>query len=92
MPTRSFLRGKTALIQTTGRAARNTAGKVILYADKRTEAIVGAMEETSRRRAIQVAYNEERDHARVDRQGRVRHLRAPLARVPARSLVTSPAR
>jgi excinuclease ABC subunit B len=54
-----FLRGKTALIQTTGRAARNTAGKVLLYADKRTEAIVGAMDETSRRRAIQVAYNEE---------------------------------
>jgi excinuclease ABC subunit B len=54
-----FLRGKTALIQTTGRAARNTAGKVLLYADKRTEAIVGAMEETSRRRAYQIAYNEE---------------------------------
>ncbi len=54
-----FLRGKTALIQTTGRAARNTAGKVILYADKRTEAIIGAMEETNRRRAYQVAYNEE---------------------------------
>jgi len=54
-----FLRGKTALIQTTGRAARNTAGKVILYADKRTEAIIGAMDETSRRRAYQVAYNEE---------------------------------
>jgi excinuclease ABC subunit B len=54
-----FLRGKTALIQTTGRAARNTAGKVLLYADKRTEAIIGAMEETNRRRAIQVAYNEE---------------------------------
>ena len=54
-----FLRGKTALIQTTGRAARNTAGKVLLYADKRTEAIIGAMEETSRRRAYQVAYNEE---------------------------------
>ena len=54
-----FLRGKTALIQTTGRAARNTAGKVLLYADKRTEAIIGAMEETSRRRAVQVAYNEE---------------------------------
>jgi excinuclease ABC subunit B len=54
-----FLRGKTALIQTTGRAARNTAGKVLLYADKRTEAIVGAMDETSRRRAVQVAYNEE---------------------------------
>jgi excinuclease ABC subunit B len=54
-----FLRGKTALIQTTGRAARNTAGKVLLYADKRTEAIVGAMEETRRRREYQVAYNEE---------------------------------
>ena len=54
-----FLRGKTALIQTTGRAARNTAGKVLLYADKRTEAIIGAMEETNRRREYQVAYNEE---------------------------------
>ena len=54
-----FLRGKTALIQTTGRAARNTAGKVLLYADKRTEAIVGAMDETQRRREYQVAYNEE---------------------------------
>jgi excinuclease ABC subunit B len=54
-----FLRGKTALIQTTGRAARNTAGKVLLYADKRTEAIAGAMEETARRRGYQRAYNEE---------------------------------
>jgi excinuclease ABC subunit B len=54
-----FLRGKTALVQTTGRAARNIHGKVILYADKRTEAIIGAMEETNRRRAYQLAYNEE---------------------------------
>jgi excinuclease ABC subunit B len=54
-----FLRGKTALIQTTGRAARNTNGKVLLYADKRTEAIVGALEETNRRRAYQLEYNEE---------------------------------
>jgi excinuclease ABC subunit B len=54
-----FLRGKTALVQTTGRAARNVNGKVILYADKRTEAIIGAMEETNRRRAYQIAYNEE---------------------------------
>jgi excinuclease ABC subunit B len=54
-----FLRGKTALIQTTGRAARNVNGKVLLYADKRTEAIIGAMEETNRRRAYQIAYNEE---------------------------------
>jgi excinuclease ABC subunit B len=54
-----FLRGKTALIQTIGRAARNVNGKVLLYADKLTEAIQGAIDETNRRRAIQIAYNEE---------------------------------
>ncbi len=54
-----FLRGKTALIQTIGRAARNVNGKVLLYADKLTEAIQGAIEETSRRREVQLAYNEE---------------------------------
>jgi excinuclease ABC subunit B len=54
-----FLRGKTALIQTIGRAARNTNGKVLMYADKMTEAIKGAIDETTRRRAVQLAYNEE---------------------------------
>jgi len=54
-----FLRGKTALIQTIGRAARNVNGKVLLYGDKLTEAIKGATEETERRRRIQLAYNEE---------------------------------
>src|SRR5436305_1623998 len=54
-----FLRGKTALIQTIGRAARNVNGKVLLYADKMTEAIQGALGETDRRRAKQLAYNEE---------------------------------
>jgi excinuclease ABC subunit B len=54
-----FLRGKTALVQTIGRAARNVNGRVLLYADKLTEAIKGAMDETERRRAIQLAYNEE---------------------------------
>jgi excinuclease ABC subunit B len=54
-----FLRGKTALIQTIGRAARNVNGKVLMYADKMTEAIQGALEETNRRRAKQLAYNEE---------------------------------
>jgi excinuclease ABC subunit B len=54
-----FLRGKTALIQTIGRAARNTNGKVLMYADKMTEAIRGALDETDRRRAKQLAYNEE---------------------------------
>jgi excinuclease ABC subunit B len=54
-----FLRGKTALIQTIGRAARNVNGKVLMYADKLTEAIQGALDETNRRRAVQLAYNEE---------------------------------
>jgi excinuclease ABC subunit B len=54
-----FLRGKTALIQTIGRAARHVEGKVLMYADKLTEAIKGALDETNRRRAIQIAYNEE---------------------------------
>jgi excinuclease ABC subunit B len=54
-----FLRGKTALVQTIGRAARNVNGKVLLYGDKLTEAIQGALEETSRRRETQLAYNEE---------------------------------
>jgi excinuclease ABC subunit B len=54
-----FLRGKTALIQTIGRAARNVNGKVLMYADKMTEAIKGALDETNRRRVVQLAYNEE---------------------------------
>jgi excinuclease ABC subunit B len=54
-----FLRGRTSLIQTIGRAARNVNGKVLLYADKVTQAIQEAMSETDRRRAIQLAYNEE---------------------------------
>src|SRR5260370_31197338 len=54
-----FLRGKTALIQTIGPAARNVNRKVLLSAHHMTEAILGAMDETSRRRAKQLAYNEE---------------------------------
>ncbi len=54
-----FLRGETSLIQTIGRAARNIRGKVIMYADKETAAMRSAIQETDRRRAIQVAYNEE---------------------------------
>ena len=54
-----FLRGKTALIQTIGRAARHVNGRVLMYADKMTEAIKGALEETERRRSVQLAYNEE---------------------------------
>ena len=54
-----FLRGETSLIQTIGRAARNIRGKVIMYADKESQAMRNAISETDRRRAIQVAYNEE---------------------------------
>jgi excinuclease ABC subunit B len=54
-----FLRGATSLIQTIGRAARNINGRVIMYADKETAAMRTALEETDRRRAIQLAYNEE---------------------------------
>jgi excinuclease ABC subunit B len=54
-----FLRGRTSLIQTIGRAARNINGKVLMYADKQTEAIKQAIDETDRRRSVQVAYNEE---------------------------------
>jgi excinuclease ABC subunit B len=54
-----FLRGRTSLIQTIGRAARNVHGKVLMYADKQTEAIKEALDETNRRRAVQLAYNEE---------------------------------
>jgi excinuclease ABC subunit B len=54
-----FLRGETSLIQTIGRAARNIGGKVLMYADRETRAMRAAIEETDRRRAIQVAYNAE---------------------------------
>ncbi|MPN18102.1 UvrABC system protein B [bioreactor metagenome] len=53
-----FLRSATALIQTIGRAARNINGKVIMYADKMTDAMTRAIEETNRRRTKQVAYND----------------------------------
>ena len=52
-----FLRSERSLVQTVGRAARNVEGTVILYADKVTESIRKAMDETARRRDIQKAYN-----------------------------------
>jgi excinuclease ABC subunit B len=54
-----FLRSDRSLIQTAGRAARNAAGRIIMYADNMTGSMVRMMEETGRRREIQLAYNEE---------------------------------
>ena len=54
-----FLRSATSLIQTIGRAARNVSGEVIMYADKITDSMAQAIEETDRRREKQVAYNTE---------------------------------
>ncbi|EOT46932.1 MULTISPECIES: excinuclease ABC subunit UvrB [Enterococcus] len=54
-----FLRSERSLIQTIGRAARNSNGKVIMYADKMTDSMTKAIDETARRRAIQEAYNKE---------------------------------
>jgi len=54
-----FLRGETSLVQTIGRAARNVNGRVLMYADKETDAMRAAIRETDRRREIQLAYNEE---------------------------------
>lgn len=54
-----FLRSETSLIQTIGRAARNSTGRVIMYADKMTDSMEAAISETNRRRQIQMAYNKE---------------------------------
>lgn len=54
-----FLRSERSLVQTIGRAARNSDGKVIMYADKMTDSMQRAIDETSRRRSIQEAYNKE---------------------------------
>ncbi|MCC5698434.1 hypothetical protein LH612_35405, partial [Klebsiella pneumoniae] len=53
-----FLRSETSLVQTIGRAARNVSGQVHMYADRVTESMQRAIDETNRRRAKQIAYNE----------------------------------
>ena len=81
-----FLRGQTALIQTIGRAARNVNGTVLMYADKHTEAIQYALDETvaAPREAARLQRGA-RDHADLDLEGRLRHRRVPHARRAARA-------
>ncbi|MDF2804069.1 MAG: excinuclease subunit [Anaerocolumna sp.] len=69
-----FLRSETSLIQTIGRAARNSEGRVIMYADKITDSMNKALYETNRRRGIQQKYNEEHDITPTTIQKKVRDL------------------
>ena len=61
-----FLRSERSLIQTIGRAARNTDGTVIMYADELTDSMEKAITETNRRRGIQEAYNKEHEYYTKD--------------------------
>jgi excinuclease ABC subunit B len=77
-----FLRSGTALIQTIGRAARHVNGKVIMYADQMTDSMKHAIDETNRRRAKQIAYNQEHGIEPVSIHKAVRDLTDQLS-VPA---------
>jgi excinuclease ABC subunit B len=74
-----FLRSETALIQTIGRAARHVHGRVIMYADQVTDAMRSAIDETNRRRAKQVSYNEEHGIEPVSIMKAVRDLTDQMA-------------
>lgn len=69
-----FLRSATSLIQTIGRAARNSEGRVIMYADRMTDSMAKALEETKRRRAIQDEYNQKHGITPQTIQKKVREL------------------
>ena len=81
-----FLRSETSLIQTIGRAARNAQGHVIMYADTITDSMRQAMDETQRRREIQMAYNEEHGITPTTIQKSVRDLISISKKVAAEEL------
>ena len=81
-----FLRSETSLVQTIGRAARNAEGHVIMYADNMTDSMKNAIEETKRRRKIQMAYNEEHGITPTTIQKSVRDLISISKKVAATEL------
>lgn len=81
-----FLRSETSLIQTIGRAARNSEGHVIMYADKITDSMRKAIDETKRRRAVQMQYNEEHGITPTTIQKSVRDLIAISKKVAKEEL------
>ncbi len=81
-----FLRSETSLIQTIGRAARNAEGHVIMYADVMTDSMRQAIDETERRRKVQMAYNEEHGITPKTIQKSVRDLIAVSKKVAAEEL------
>ena len=78
-----FLRSGTSLIQTIGRAARNVSGQVHMYADSMTPSMTSAIDETNRRRAIQVAYNLEKGVDPMPLRKRIADITDMLAREDA---------
>ncbi len=81
-----FLRSETSLIQTIGRAARNSEGRVLMYADNMTDSMKNAIHETERRRAIQMKYNEEHGITPQTIQKAVRDLISISKKVAAEEL------
>ncbi len=84
-----YLRSETSIVQTAGRASRNVAGKVVLYADRVTGSMKRAIEEMARRRQTQVDFNRDHDIVPESIRKEVRSLLAPEEEAPSGDLSTS---